>query len=319
VQPPGAGNVFAVVSENATSVSIVGGNGAVVASTKVTRAAFHPNDFMPWTSESLTHLYYLDNGTQVRYLDPDGSTGQVTQIFMGACQQAGFAVSPDDKRIAVAIFNFTGTGCNNPSYVGMQLYIEDLHGGTNNQVIFASSTVAEYPVGWFKGQLVVAVSTPLCCNALSINPYAATSYHVANADTGVRRASLCDNSFGPMGPLEYAGVVCFENGTAPQWRGWDGGSRPAAAAVPSPIPNLVAMAPDGSAVAVGGHPIRRLAYGPDFTLPYGGLVFGWIDMDHIILKKEGASDMSIYSFDNGSTADLAGQNLYLGTLPAAIY
>jgi hypothetical protein len=243
----------------------------------------------------------------------------VTRIAVGASQQAGFAVSPDDKRIAVSIFDYSSTnGSQSPTFNGMRLYVEDVQGGGNHIEIFSSTTVAEYPIGWFKGLLVLAVSSPVCCDRTPLNPYAATSYHVVRPDTGDRIASLCDKTNGPEGPVVPAGVICRANGSAPLWLRWDGTQAPVATAATAPYPYLNALSPDGSRVAAGGNKIRILGSQTDDLISESGYVFGWIDLQHIVFSRLGADDLVIFDFQTRTSVSLPGQIAYLGTLPAAI-
>src|SRR4029077_7864820 len=101
-----------------SSLSLVASDGTVVATTAVDLAPFRMHVLMSVTSSTRTRLYYLNAGSEVRYLAPDAKTGTVTRIALGASEQAGFAVSPDDKRIAVAVFTYTPLPDAN--YTGMR-------------------------------------------------------------------------------------------------------------------------------------------------------------------------------------------------------
>jgi hypothetical protein len=188
------------------SVSLVASDGTIVATAAVDLAPFRMHALMSWTSASRARLYYLNAGSEVRFLAPDGTNGTATRIALGASEQAGFAVSPDDTRIAVAVFSYTPLPAG--SYNGMRLYVEDLSGGGHHVDIFSSPTVAEFPVGWTSGRLVLAVSEPRCCDGQPRNPYDATSYHVVDPASATRLASLCNNSGGPEGPIEPIGAMC---------------------------------------------------------------------------------------------------------------
>src|SRR5260370_4142211 len=85
-----------------SSVSLVASDGTVVATAAVDLPTFRMHALMSWTSATRTRLYYLNAGSEVRFLAPDGTTGTVTRIALGASEQAGFAVNPDDASIAVA-------------------------------------------------------------------------------------------------------------------------------------------------------------------------------------------------------------------------
>src|SRR6266478_6367175 len=154
-----------------SSVSLVASDGTVAATTNVDLAPFRMHVMMSWTSASRARLYYLNGGSEVRFLAADGTTGTVTRIAVGASEQAGFAVSPDDASIAVAVFSYTLASGPPASatYNGMRLYVEDLHGGGHHVDIFASTTVAEFPIGWTGGRLILAVSHSACCRADPIN------------------------------------------------------------------------------------------------------------------------------------------------------
>jgi len=97
---------------------------------------------MSSTSASRSRLYYLNGGSEVRFLGLDGGRGTATQITLGSFEQAGFAVSPDDTRIAVAIFTYVpppaATPSFSPTYKGMRLYVEDLQGGGHHIDLLSS-------------------------------------------------------------------------------------------------------------------------------------------------------------------------------------
>ena len=167
---PGSAPTLAVITGPTGTLRLAGSDGTVRATTTYEVAPFRPHRFMSWTSVSLTTLYYLNGGSEVRFLKPDGTTGSATRIAVGAGEQAGFAVDPTDRRIAVAVFAYTpapadSQGVAQPTYKGMRLYVEDLQGGGHRVDIFSSATVAEFPIGWATGNVILAVSTPFCCQA----------------------------------------------------------------------------------------------------------------------------------------------------------
>jgi hypothetical protein len=277
---------------------------------------------MPSTSATRTRVYFLSGGSEVHYLAPDGSAGVVTRVPLAAHQQAGIAVSPDDKRIAVAILTYTPNGdqtVSNPAaYDGMRLYVEDLVGGGHHRDIFASTQVAEFPIGWISGQLLIAVSRPICCQTLAINPYGATSYHVVDAATGDRLVDLCSSSAGPVGPVEPFGTACWEQSGGARFQRWDGSSFPAPTEVPSPLHYLVALSPDGGKVAVGGDVIRVMQGGrPDDALGVGGFAYGWLDAWHLVYEPVGET-IRVFDFLARISTSLASSYFYLGTFPNAI-
>lgn len=310
---PSPSGVLAVVSGNrGNSISLVDENGKTVASAITAVASFLPNQVMPATSASRARVYYLNGGVDVRFLAPDGSSGHVTNLKLNpANEQAGFSVSPDDQRIAVSVFTFSGT-----TYAGMRLYVEDL-AGANHLDIFSSTTLAEFPIGWVGHELVLAVSKPNCCQSYSPNPYGATEYHVINATTADRLVTLCGGDYAPEGPVEPFGVMCAFGGA--NFKSWDGSILPTPAAIPLPGPMLNAASPSGQRVAVGQANIS--IWGPNgasTNLNVSGTVYGWLDNDHLVIQKTGASQLSIVTVSTQASVDTKDATAYLGTLPAAL-
>jgi hypothetical protein len=307
-----------------SSLSLIDSNGSISATIQVEPPPFQAHALMAWTSATRDALYYLNGGSEIRVIGPGGSHGAYRKITLGAYEQAGIAVSPDPPaRIAVSIFSYapppaSTQGLGLPTYTGMRLYVEDLQGG-NRVEIFASTTVAEFPIAWVRGRLVLAVSGGLCCQATPVNPYAATSYHVVDPATGNRLASICEKTDGPEGPVEPGGTICARFGLAPDFQNWDGGRFGAPAAVPNPSQYLNAIAPDASRVAVGGEPIR--VWGPqgaDRVVGGSGFVFGWLDVNRIVIQQKGASALSVLDVANFDSAQLSATGSYLGTFPTRL-
>ncbi len=301
-----------------SSVSLVASDGTVLATATVDLAPFRMHTQMSWTSASRTRLYYLNAGSEVRFLAPDGTSGTVTRIALGGAEQAGFAVSPDDSSIAVAVFSYTPLP--DGSYKGMRLYVEDLSGG-HHADIFSSTTVAEFPVGWTSGHLILAVSEPRCCPAEPGNPYDASSYHVVDPASGTRLVTLCDNSAGPMGPIEPIGAVCYHPAQAPTYQRWDGRpfDAPAAIANPDQFPN--AVSPDGTRVAGGQAGFRIVIFGPRGAwnwLNQTGVVLGWLDSDRLVFRALNGVALSVLELDTKVSAEISPGGAYLGTFPAAV-
>ena len=57
----------------------------------------------PPVSASDDKVYYRDGNTKIKFLTPDGQTGDVTTVPGGATTVSFFSVSPDDQRIAVMV------------------------------------------------------------------------------------------------------------------------------------------------------------------------------------------------------------------------
>lgn len=154
---------------------------------------------LPEVSTSNRRAYFLSGTNGLRYLDVDGASGLAATLpNVKGRSQAVFAVSPDDRRIAMAVFDWSQRPMTTT------ISVEDLAGGNRVQ-IFSSNSVYEWPVVWHAGLLVVAVGSVL---GGPPNPYAAISYHVADSRSGVRRASLGSTVCQVIGPLVDSGTAC---------------------------------------------------------------------------------------------------------------
>lgn len=272
---------------------MVDSNGNIVASTPATEP-YRVSEDMPWTSASKTKLYYLTAGGEVRFLAADGTTGVTTHIALLASEQAGFAVSPDDSRIAVALLKYSAPGANSgPVYQGMRMYVEDLSGGGHHVDIFSSAVVAEYPIAWTGGRLIIALSSAACCPIGMPNPVGAFEYHVVDPATGIRLLTLCDRrtTAGPNGPPTTVGVDCGR-----LFFRWDG--------TPLGSPGTAvdgALSPDGSQDAIGAPaPTGIEISGPGAAFLVTGVlgdVAGWLDTSHLVYRLR--SDSDFYIADEG--------------------
>lgn len=81
-------------------------------------------------SISNSRVYYLDGNADVRSLGPDGSTALATHLPGSASVSVGFAISPDDRRIAVSVIEYTDSF---QAPVKLRMYVEDLVGGRQSR------------------------------------------------------------------------------------------------------------------------------------------------------------------------------------------
>lgn len=281
----------------AYDIAVVSSSGAVVAHA-------HPNQRsvisdaleLPYVSASNSRVYYLDGDRDIRYLKADGSRGSVATVPASPTVHAAFAVTPDDRRIAVALLDYSTTP------VKLTLYVEDL-GGAQHRVIYTSTNHYVWPVAWHAGQLVVAYLGP---NAVPFkskavlygngdlinypygpNPYGGINFHVINPTTAVRQAIISGG--GASGLLSRSGVAVVQ-GDADNWQGqwipWnspgDYGSYSAAGS----------LSPDGSVIAAccdspggAGHLVLWYRGGSSTALPVAATSTdwtGWFDNSHLI-------------------------------------
>jgi hypothetical protein len=267
---------------------------------------------MPNISTSDSRLYFLDGDSKVVYLRPDGATGLATTISVDSNSAAVFAVSPDDTRIAVAVITF-------PFPARTRIYVEDLSGGGNHIELFSSSTVIEWPVGWHQGHLVLAVGL----NAHPQNAYEGFAwgyrgYHVADASTGNRLATVCDgyDAFAPPVP---AGTVC-SNGSSYQESDWSGVTRPLPADSGC---GGGALSTDGSQVADCQGSQRTVALvaldGSIRSTSYPGTPAGWMDANHLVANSS-VVDHSLSVIDTRSMAvtQIQAQGFFAGSIPGGL-
>jgi hypothetical protein len=241
-------------------------------------------------SVSSDQVYFRDGDTKIRMVVPPASAVDVTTVPGNATTISFFSVSPDDQRIAVLVEDVSsGTA------ISERLYVEDLHGGSNHVDIYTDSVPKDkrgttlWPMGWHNGALVLAL-VPVCTfEPAGLTP---TEWHVANAATAVRtatiRANNCTLSFFPS----PAGVGCINAQGATTLYDWTGKSTGVTGpATQSTSYTLTGVSPAGQSaffsVAGGiGAPapetqIQQLGPGPYATVQ-GYSACLWIDEDHLL-------------------------------------
>ena len=199
---------------SAGTLEMVTPGGAVAAHASVAAPSVHTCGqgtgavLQPPVSASDTRVYYRDGNTQIKFLTPEGQTGKVTTVPGSATKISFFSVSSDDSRIAVLVEDLSP-----PTTIKLALYVEDLTRHTHHSLIF-DNTVPKFkngttlwPMGWHDGLLVLAVWAPCTYEPAGLVP---TAWHVANATTAVRLASIGKNSCVPSYWPSPAGVLCVD-------------------------------------------------------------------------------------------------------------
>jgi hypothetical protein len=294
------------------TVNLVGVDGRVAA-TATGRKRSQPAGIlvqMPSVSASSTRLYYLDGDSSVMFLKPDGTSGAATTISVDSNSAAVFAVSPDDSRIAVAVITF-------PFPAKTRIYVEDLTGGGHHIDLFSSGTVLEWPVGWHQGHLVIAVGANAHPqNAYDGFIYGYSGYHVADASTGTRLATICDGYMASVPPVP-AGTVCA-NYPNFEVSDWSGTTRPAPADQGC---GGGALSPDGSMIAdcQGSPAVVTLVVqgGTQIATQFSGTPVGWIDSTHVVLSAANG-DLSIVDARAFTMTAIQAQGFFGGTIPGAL-
>jgi hypothetical protein len=302
-----------IIDGGATYTANLVGLDGRVAATAVGRKRSQPAGVqvqMPNVSASSTRLYYLDGDSSVMFLKPDGTSGAATTIAVDSKSAAAFAVSPDDSRIAVAVITY-------PYPAKTRLYVEDLTGGGHHIDLFSSGSLLEWPVGWDQGHLVIAVGLNVAPqNAFDGFIYGFSGYHVADAATGARVATVCDGYVASVPPVP-AGTVCT-NYPKVVVSDWSGTTRPAPADQGC---NGGALSPDGSMIAdcQGSPAVVTLVVqdGTQIATQYTGTPVGWIDNTHLVLSASNA-DLSIVDARAFTKTAIQAQGFFAGTIPGAL-
>ena len=313
---PTPGTAFAVVFAGGLgqgkSLTIVGSDGKTYGNASP-RHRSGDFDFQPWVSTSDTAVYYLDGDSALMRLRPAGSPEHVRDLPGTSSVHVAFAVSPDDRRIAVALLTYGPTpsgGFPQADYRGMKLYVENLD-ASHHVDLFDSPTVAEWPVGWHGGDLVVAVSLTQI-PGLGLNPhpyYAFGGIHVVDAATGSRKATLCGGS-SALGPATPAGVLCEEGGKVVEsdWAGRE---------TPTGISDclFVALQPDGASIACGDLPGGvGLLWSGASSRPLPASPIGWVGPGHLLLTLPQSGADELFDLVSGTTQPI--DALVAGTLLA---
>jgi len=279
-------------------LTLVAGDGKVVATAQpAKRSPIADALELPYVSASNTRVYFLDGDSRIRSQKPDGTGAEpVTTVKGSAKVHAAFAVSPDDKRIAVGLLDYSVRP------VKLTLYVEDL-GGANHRVIFTSTTRYVWPVAWHAGQLVVAYLGPnavpfkskiqlygngdLDRYPLGPSPYGGINLHVISPVNAARLAIISGG--GASGLLTKAGVAVVQ-GDATNWKGqWINWSSPhdyggwSAAGSLSPDGKIIAA----SSYGLGGPSHLVLWYPGDVKVDTPIVArssdwAGWFDSTHLI-------------------------------------
>ncbi len=317
VSPP-LGVLVGSQAASSYTVSLVGLDGKVVASAEASTppitscATVAAAPFPLPLSESNSRAYFMDAQGVVHYLAPNGDTGRATSVpAPTASQRSTFAVSPDDRRIAVVVANYTATQATT------RLYVEDLNGGGNRINLFSETGARSlWAAGWHgTNNLIVAVvpsctqgGGPFCCGMQEL--------HVIDPATATRRFTLGTWARCPIaGPPSPAGVVCesspnFISGT---YLNWIAGTvktlalnGPSAAFV-SPAGGMVAFADaTGTSFTIGAATIPNMA------------ACTWIDETHVMSGGDAQHQPRVADVINGGIVPVAAAGDCGGRLPGGL-
>jgi hypothetical protein len=291
---PAAGSYGLLLS--AGTLEMVAPNGTIAAHASVAAPSVHTcgqgtgTVLQPPVSATADKVFFRDGNTQIKYLTPDGQTGNATTVPGGASKVSFFSVSPDDQRIAVLVEDLSPA-----SQINISLYVEDLNGGGNHSVIYTSSAPklkngnTLWPMGWHQGELVLAVYPPCTFEPAGITP---SEWHVSNAVTAVRIATIHSTNCNLSAAPSPAGVGCIDPQGVTTLYDWTGKATSVTGpGVQGAGYSVTGLSPTAESIyfAVGagiGAPapatrIVQLGPGPYATVQ-GHAACGWIDEDHLL-------------------------------------
>jgi hypothetical protein len=305
-----------LASPSTYAVSLVFDDGRIVGPVAARLRAVAPPQSgatPPVFSTSDSRLYYLDGDSEVRFLDRDGSRGGVTRLPGGPRTQSGFAVSPDDRRIAVATVDHSSAP------PATRLYVEDLAGGGNHVDLPLTAGASVWPVGWHAGELVLAVgSAPT--QSVAGNPYSTfAGYELVDPAGGGRTGTVACN---PAGPLTPAGTACLVGGSPLAIQDFRGRTHSLGGAPPSVV--SAAEAPDGAHVAlccVAGQ-LQLWDVRDDSVTTLGaadGPAYGWIDGRHLLISDGRTQQPRVLDIATGVSLPVAAApGRVVGRLPGGL-
>ena len=280
----------------------------------------------PLVNASNSRVYYLEGDADVRFLLRDGTTGLATHIPGNRHARATFAVSPDDRRVAVSVIDYVtdGPGIAAP-HASLHVYVEDLSGGSHHVEIFSSDTLVEWPVGWHAGNLVIGTYGALYRPSGTSN-YRRDwlGYHVVDPATGSRLATIGASSCGVVA-MARAGAVCNVSGHDLSLQTWDGSSRtfPRSAGLLGGIvsPDGLRIAAQQPAASGPGAVVFATTDGPSHPVVPGNPL-GWIDDTHLVFTSFSAANaLAIWDTDANTSVPIVsvpqGANI-IGTLPPGL-
>jgi hypothetical protein len=305
---------------------------ARISATKPSGPGFH----LPLVSASRRFVYVLDGDTQVRSLAADGAERDVTRVPGSAMDRVVIAAKPDDSRLAVSLVHFVPPpptcqlSCA-PVAESYRLYVEDLASGKRSEILPATASAGGltvvYPVGWSGERLITAVGPATVQNAGQTNPYFATEYHVADAASGARLATIAADCDRVTGPVVTAGTACMSRAGAVERRGWDGTRQSLGAIDRDAIPAV--LSPDGSRAATAGAGTDDrislvTAAGPARTDAHGSPI-GWLD-DSTFIYVTSSSGVASFEIGGRQTRMLSGSDMiermpfgtYFATVPVTL-
>ena len=309
------GVLVAPPASNSYAVSLIGIDGKVVASAQAsspatvtcanTAAAVVPQP----VSTSNTRVYFMDAQGVIRFLAPSGDTGRATTVPVGSARRSMFAVSPDDKRIAVVVADFVQSGA------ATQLYVEDLNGGGNHINLFSETgAYTLWPIGWHSSNNLVVAKVPSCTQGGGPFCCGPQELHVVDPATADRRFTLGSPTCVVAGAPSPAGVLCENTSfTAASVVDWTAGvSRTIQIQGAEPA----YLSPDGREVALVTTSFTDLD--PISIRRMEMNACGWIDSRHLLAGGDVQNQARVGDILAGTTVPVAAFGQCAGRVPGGL-
>jgi hypothetical protein len=311
------GVLVSSLSSSSYTVSLVGIDGRVIASAiantpgTVTCANTAAGVVPPPVSTSDTRVYFMDALGVVRYLSPNGDTGQAITLPIGPARRSLFAVSPDDTLMAVVVLDFTATGATT------KLYMYQLQAGGSQVLLFSQSgAYTLWPTGWHGINNLVLAKVPACTQGGGPLCCGPQEFHIVDPNTAVRRFTVGGATCVIAGPPSPAGAVCEDTTAYAQvnvldWTGATVHSYP----VSGPTPAY--LAPDGTVFAtpsVAAPTTSVLPTNATFNLT----ACGWIDNTHLLSGGDVQHQPSVANIATGQVVPVAAQGDCAGRIPGGL-
>jgi hypothetical protein len=230
-----------------------------------------------------------------------------------------FAVSPDDRRIAVVVDGFTTTGATT------RLYVEDLNGGGNHIELFSETgAYTLWPIGWHGANSLVFGKVPACTQGGGFGCCSPQELHVVDPATGVRRFAIGGYGCVITGPPSPGGASCETNAGVARIYSWT-----ATLLRTEPIPGggmgPMQLSPDAAHLAFSTNAGETTVEGIWLTSSAIEIETlrmdapcGWIDNTHLLRGGDTQSQARVGDLINGSIVPVAAQGDCAGRIPGGL-
>jgi hypothetical protein len=309
------GVLVSSLSSSSYTVSLVGIDGRVIASGiantpgTVTCGTAAAGLVPPPVSTSDSRVYFMDALGVVRFLGPNGDTGQVVTLPIGPARRSLFAVSPDGTTMSVVVLDFTATGATS------RLYLYDLQpGGAQNLEFTQSGAFTLWPIGWHGPTNLVLATVPACTQGGGFGCCGPQELHVVDPKTAVRRFVIGGNGCLVSGPPTPGGVSCETSGSSDMVYSWSNQLLRT-----YPIPGVgegpVYLSPNGQHLALSTNPNETTVEGGQ-TLSMN--LCGWIDDTHILAGGDAQNQPRVGDVTSGNIVPVAAQGDCAGRIPGGL-